>query len=92
VRADLRLQRRRRAGRQPVPHRRQEAHRPRLHRLGLAHRKPLFTSHVAGLLREGRIRYDETVVTGIEGQFDALLTLLRGGSQVGKLVVDVRGS
>jgi hypothetical protein len=38
-----------------------------------AHRKPLFTLHVAGLLREGRIRYDETVVTGIEAQFDALL-------------------
>jgi hypothetical protein len=31
-------------------------------------------------------------VTGIERQFDALLALLRGGSQVGKLVVDVRGS
>ncbi len=57
-----------------------------------AHRKPLFTHHVAGLLREGRIRYDETVVTGIEAQFDALLALLRGGSQRGKLVVDVRDS
>jgi NADPH-dependent curcumin reductase CurA len=57
-----------------------------------AARKPLFTRHVAGLLREGRIRYDETVVTGIEAQFDALLALLRGGSQRGKLVVDVRGT
>ena len=55
-----------------------------------AHRKPLFTSHVAGLLREGRIRYDETVVVGIERQFDALLDLLRGGAHRGKLVVDVR--
>ncbi len=55
-----------------------------------AHRKPLFTHHVAALLRQGRIRYDETVVTGIEEQFDALLALLRGGSQRGKLVVDVR--
>ena len=44
-----------------------------------AHRKPLFQHHVAGLLREGRIRYDETVVEGIEHQFDALLALLRGG-------------
>jgi NADPH-dependent curcumin reductase CurA len=55
-----------------------------------ASRKPLFQRHVAGLLREGRVRYDETVVSGIDQQFDALLALLRGGSQVGKLVVDVR--
>ncbi len=55
-----------------------------------AHRAPLFTAHVAGLLRSGRVRYDETVVVGIERQFDALLDLLRGGSQRGKLVVDVR--
>ncbi len=57
-----------------------------------AHRKPLFTRHVAGLLREGRIRYDETIVVGIERQFDALLDLLRGGGHRGKLVVDVRQS
>ena len=55
-----------------------------------AHRQPLFRSHVAGLLREGKVRYDETVVVGIERTFDALLDLLRGGSHVGKLVVDVR--
>jgi NADPH-dependent curcumin reductase CurA len=57
-----------------------------------AHRKPLFTRHVAGLLRDGQIRYDETVVEGIENSFDALLDLLRGGAHRGKLVVDVRGS
>ena len=57
-----------------------------------AHRKPLFTRHVAGLLREGKVRYDETVVTGIERQFDALRDLLRGGAHRGKLVVDVRSS
>ena len=54
------------------------------------HRKPLFTHHVAGLLREGKVHYDETVVPGIERQFDALLDLLRGGAHRGKLVVDVR--
>jgi NADPH-dependent curcumin reductase CurA len=57
-----------------------------------AYRKPLFTRHVAGLLRDGAIRYDETVVEGIENQFDALRDLLRGGAHRGKLVVDVRGS
>ncbi len=55
-----------------------------------AHRQPLFRSHVAGLLRDGKIRYDETVVAGIESQFGALLDLLRGGAHKGKLVVDVR--
>lgn len=55
-----------------------------------AQRAPLFHRHVGGLLREGRIRYDETVVHGIQAQFDALLDLLRGGEHRGKLVVDVR--
>jgi NADPH-dependent curcumin reductase CurA len=36
------------------------------------------------------VRYDTTVVEGIGATFDALLDLLRGGPQVGKLVVDVR--
>ena len=52
-----------------------------------AHREPLFVRHVAPLLRDGTIRYRETVVQGIEATFDALLDLLRGGSQLGKLVV-----
>ena len=55
-----------------------------------AHRGPVFRRHVAGLLREGRVRYDETVVVGIENQLDALLDLLKGGAHKGKLVVDVR--
>jgi NADPH-dependent curcumin reductase CurA len=55
-----------------------------------AHRTPAFTRHVAELLRAGRVRYDETVVRGIDNQFSALLDLLRGGAHRGKLVVDVR--
>ena len=54
-----------------------------------AHRTPVFTRHVAGLLREGAIRYPETVVEGIESTFEAFLGLLRGGTHVGKLVVKV---
>ena len=56
-----------------------------------ADRAPLFLRHVGGLLRDGSVRYDETVVEGIEHQFDALRDLLRGGAHRGKLVVDVRG-
>ena len=55
-----------------------------------AHRQPLFQAHVGRLLREGQVRYDTTVVEGVERTFDALLDLLRGGPQRGKLVVDVR--
>lgn len=54
------------------------------------HRQPLFRAHVGRLLREGAVRYDTTVVDGVERTFDALLDLLRGGPQRGKLVVDVR--
>ncbi len=54
-------------------------------------RQPLFRKHVAGLLRSGAVRYDETVVEGLDRAFDALLDLLRGGAHRGKLVVDVRG-
>jgi NADPH-dependent curcumin reductase CurA len=56
-----------------------------------ADRQPLFHAHVAALLREGRIRYESTVVEGVERTFDAFLDLLRGGTHRGKLVVDVRG-
>jgi NADPH-dependent curcumin reductase CurA len=52
-----------------------------------AHREPLFVRHVAPLLRDGTVRYRETVVEGIERTFDALLDLLRGGAHLGKLVV-----
>ncbi len=55
-----------------------------------AHREPLFRRHFAPLLRDGTIRYQETVVRGIESSFDAFLGLLRGGRHTGKLVVDVR--
>jgi NADPH-dependent curcumin reductase CurA len=55
-----------------------------------AHREPLFRRHVAPLLQDGTVRYQETVVTGIESTFDALLDLLHGGRHTGKLVVDVR--
>ena len=55
-----------------------------------AEREPLFRRHVAPLLRDGTIRYQETVVRGIEATFDAFLDLLRGGRHTGKLVVDVR--
>ena len=55
-----------------------------------AHRSGLFHRHVAELLRTGQVHYDETVVRGIESQFDALRDLLRGGTHRGKLVVDVR--
>ena len=54
-----------------------------------AARTAVFERHVSGLLREGRIRYPETVVQGIEGAFDAFLGLLRGGGHLGKLVVQV---
>jgi NADPH-dependent curcumin reductase CurA len=57
-----------------------------------AHRRGLFHNHVAGLLRDGRIAYDTTIVAGIEHMFTAFLDLLRGGTHRGKLVVDVRDS
>ncbi len=56
-----------------------------------AARRPLFLAHVGGLLRSGRLRYDETVRVGIEQTFPAFRDLLQGGTQQGKLVVDVRG-
>lgn len=54
-----------------------------------AARTSVFERHVGALLREGRIRYPETVVQGIDGMFDAFLGLLRGGTHVGKLVIEV---
>lgn len=55
-----------------------------------AQREPLFRRHVAPLLLDGTIRYQETVVRGIDSTFDAFLDLLHGGRHTGKLVVDVR--
>lgn len=55
-----------------------------------AGRGPVFTRHVAGLLREGRIRYGETVAEGIEATFDAFRSLFQPGSpHQGKLLVRV---
>ncbi|AXI77457.1 NADP-dependent oxidoreductase [Peterkaempfera bronchialis] len=48
--------------------------------------QPQFTAEVGGWLREGRIRYDETVVDGIENAVDAFLGMLRGAN-TGKMVV-----
>lgn len=55
-----------------------------------AEREPLFRRHVAPLLSDGTIRYQETVVVGIDSTFEAFLDLLHGGRHTGKLVVDVR--
>ena len=52
-----------------------------------AHRTAVFTRHVTALLEKGEITYPETVVHGIESTFEAFLSLLRGGTHVGKLVV-----
>jgi NADPH-dependent curcumin reductase CurA len=54
-----------------------------------AGRERLFRRHVSGLLRDGAIRHRETTRTGIESTFDALLEILRGGSHLGKMVVEL---
>jgi NADPH-dependent curcumin reductase CurA len=54
-----------------------------------AERGPLFHRHVAGLIREGRLVYRQTVRTGIESTFDALLEVLHGGTHLGKMVVEL---
>jgi NADPH-dependent curcumin reductase CurA len=54
-----------------------------------AEREPLFRRHVSGLLRDGTIVYRETVRTGIDSTFEALLDVLRGGSHLGKMVVEL---
>lgn len=56
-----------------------------------AEREPLFRRHVSRLLREGRIVSRETVRTGIESTFDALLDVLRGGNHLGKMVIELPG-
>ncbi|WP_377271554.1 NADP-dependent oxidoreductase [Peterkaempfera sp. SMS 1(5)a] len=50
-----------------------------------------FTAEVAGWLREGRLRYDETVVDGIDHALDAFLGMLRGAN-TGKMVVRLAAS
>ena len=51
-----------------------------------AKRFPDFVREVGGWLREGRIKYRETVVEGIENAPDAFIGLLRG-ENLGKMVV-----
>lgn len=50
------------------------------------HRRDDFEAEMSGWLREGSIRYDETVVDGIENAVDAFLGLLRGAN-TGKMLV-----
>jgi NADPH-dependent curcumin reductase CurA len=54
-----------------------------------AHREPVFRRHVAGLIRDGSLRFEETHRSGIETALDALLDVLRGGRHTGKMVVDL---
>ena len=50
------------------------------------HRREEFEAEMAGWLREGRIRYDETVFDGIENAVAAFLGMLRG-ENTGKTLV-----
>jgi NADPH-dependent curcumin reductase CurA len=54
-----------------------------------AGREPLFRRNVAGLLRDGRLQFEETHRPGIESALEALLDVLRGGRHTGKMVVDL---
>ncbi|MFG2296962.1 NADP-dependent oxidoreductase [Streptomyces sp. NPDC048603] len=49
-----------------------------------------FVKDVAGWLRSGALRYDETVVEGIENGADAFLGMLRG-ENTGKMIVSFTG-
>jgi NADPH-dependent curcumin reductase CurA len=48
--------------------------------------RPEFVREVGGWLRDGRLRYRETVVTGIENTAEAFLGVLRGDN-TGKMIV-----
>ncbi|SEN28709.1 NADP-dependent oxidoreductase [Actinacidiphila rubida] len=48
--------------------------------------RPEFVREVGGWLRDGSLRYQDTVVTGIEHTLDAFLGLLRGDN-TGKMIV-----
>ena len=54
-----------------------------------AHREPAFRKHVAGLLRDRKLTFEETHRDGIGAALDALLDVLRGGRHTGKMVVDL---
>jgi NADPH-dependent curcumin reductase CurA len=53
------------------------------------HRQAEFQAEMAGWLRDGAIRYDETVTDGIEHAVEAFLGMLRGGN-TGKALVRCR--
>ncbi|MEU2158106.1 NADP-dependent oxidoreductase [Streptomyces sp. NPDC019396] len=50
--------------------------------------QPQFVQEVGGWLRSGELKYNETVVEGIEHGFDAFLGMLRG-ENTGKMVVSL---
>ena len=52
-------------------------------------RMPAFAQEVGSLLREGKIRYRETVVAGLEHAPEAFIGLLRG-ENLGKMVVQLQ--
>jgi NADPH-dependent curcumin reductase CurA len=52
-------------------------------------REPVFRRHVAGLIRDGKLVFEETHRTGIETAVEAFLDVLRGGKHTGKMVVDL---
>ncbi|MEE1802730.1 NADP-dependent oxidoreductase [Streptomyces sp. NPDC101062] len=52
--------------------------------------KPQFVKDVGGWLAAGELKYNETVVDGIENGFDAFLGVLRGDN-TGKMVVSLGG-
>jgi NADPH-dependent curcumin reductase CurA len=50
-----------------------------------------FTERASRWIREGRLRYQETVVDGVENTVEAFLGLLRG-ENTGKMIVKLRGA
>jgi hypothetical protein len=52
------------------------------------HLRDRFDTEMAGWLREGKVRYDETVVDGLENAVGAFLGMLRG-QNTGKMLVRV---
>lgn len=50
-------------------------------------RASAFTDDVGGMIRDGRLRYRETIYDGIDQALQALLDMLEGGHHIGKMVV-----